>query len=141
MSKLSFRPRVPFTAASAIGQYVPVTLLGAASSLDDTVIRAGSVNEFPVGFTIATIATYGNPVSVLLGGIAKGIAAASLGNGAQVAVGSTNGRLIPLLASGLSTAIGSALGAAGLRFSVGFALEDAVDGGEFKVLLNPIQIV
>ena len=141
MSKLQFRPRVAFTAASAINQFVPVTLLGAASSIDDNVIRAGSVNQFPIGFTIATVPSAGNPVSVLLGGIAKAIAAASLGNGAQVAVGSTNGRLIPLLASGLSTAIGSALGAAGLRFSVGFALEDAADGAEFKVLLNPIQIV
>lgn len=141
MSKLIFRPRIPLTAASALNQFVPVTPLAGPSSLDDNVIRAGSVNDLPLGFTVATVPTYSTVFAALIGGIAKGIAAASLGNGALVGVGSTNGHLIPISASGLSTALGSALGAAGVRWAVGISLEDAADGAEFKVLLQPAQVI
>lgn len=133
MSKLQFRPRVAFTAASALIPYQPVSLLGGASALDDTVVRSGSVNDLPIGFTIASIAA-GAVGAILLGGVAKGVAAASLGNGALVGVGSTNGRLIPLVPSAAATAMA-------LRYVVGVALEDAADAGEFKVLLRPSQLI
>lgn len=133
MSKLQFRPRVAFTAASALLPYRPVSLLGGASALDDTVVRSGSVNDLTIGFTVASAAA-GAVTAILLGGIAKAVAAASLGNGALVGVGSTNGRLIPLVPSAAATAMA-------LRYVVGVALEDAVDAGEFKVLLRPSQLI
>lgn len=135
MSKLQFRPRVAFTAASALIPYQPVSLLGGASALDDTVVRSGSVNDLPIGFTVASVAA-GAAAAILLGGVAKGVAAASLGNGALVGVGSTNGRLIPLTASGAASVANYPV-----RYIVGVALEDAVDAGEFKVLLRPSQLI
>lgn len=133
MSKLILRPRIPFTAASALLPNTPVSLLGGASALDDTVVRTGSINELTVGFTVASIGA-GQVGGILLGGIARGVAAASLGNGALLGVGSTNGRLIPLNPS-------SAAAPTALRFIVGVALEDAADAGVFKVLVNPAQFI
>ncbi len=133
--------RIPMKAASAISQYVPVTPLPAASALSETVYAAGSVNDMPLGFTTATVASPGDPVSVQFSGVVKGVAGASLGAGAPVAVGSTNGILIPLLPSGLSTALGSAIGAAELRWSVGVALKNAVAADLFPVLLKAAQII
>ena len=143
MSKLTRRKLVDqfgLFAASEIGQFVPVTLLGGASSQDDKVTRAGSWNDIPVGLTLATVAA-NKSLWVVMEGVSPAIAAASLGVGAPVAVGSTNGRLVPLLPSGLSTALGSALGAQGLRFAVGFALQSARDGDPFRILVTPRQLV
>src|SRR6476469_9824514 len=103
MSKPIFRPRIPLTAASAIGQYLPVTPVTAASALTDAVQQAASLNDLPLGFTTVNVASPG-PVGVLISGIAIGVAAASLGAGCQVGVGSSNGRLVPVNPSGLSTA-------------------------------------
>lgn len=134
--------RPALKAASGIGQYVPVSFLEGGSALSETIIRSGSQNNYPFGITLATAASPGDPVTVAaLGEVTKGIAGASLGAGAPVVVGSTNGILIPLLPSGLSTALGSAIGAAGVRWSVGVALKNAAAGDYFPVLINPGQLI
>ena len=130
-----FEPAYPFKAASAISQYVPVMPLAGASALSETVQRAGSINDRVIGMTIATAASPGDPVSVQFAGVVKGIAIASLGAGAYVAVGSTNGGLIPLLPS-----TGSA-GVIDARFRVGIALKNAASGDYFPVLLNPDELI
>lgn len=125
---------LPLKAASAIAQYVPVTPVPAGSSLSETVYRAGSVNDMPLGMTIATIATYGLEVAVVVNGVVKGVAGASLGAGALVGVGSTNGILIPLVPSAAATAMA-------LRWAVGVALKNAAAADYFPVLVKPDQIV
>ncbi len=136
MSKPVLRPRFGFTAASAIRQYEPVTFPAAASALTDTVMPAGSINLVPIGVAVASAAA-GAPVAVLTGGVGLAIAAASLGAGAQVAVGSTNGRLIPLLPSGGPASVNQVA----VRFYVGVALQNAADAGQFRILVDPGQIV
>lgn len=128
-------------AASAIAQYVPVSFLAGGSALDETVIRTGSSNELPVGMTIATIASVADPAAVVVSGRAKGIAAASLGAGALVAVGSTNGVLIPIAASGQLASAGPSAGIFVPRYSVGRAVQNAVAGDVFTVLVDPQQVV
>jgi hypothetical protein len=133
---------IPVKAASQINQWVPVSFLPAGSALSETVYRTGSLGEFSVGLAFATVASPGDPVTLIhMGEVGKGIAGASLGAGAIVAVGSTNGILIPQIPSGLSTALGSAVGAAGLRWSVGIALKNAAAGDIFPVYVKPDQII
>lgn len=132
----------PAKAASAIGMYVPVRFVGdphitGGSALSETVMRAGSYNELAIGMSIATIATYGLEAAVLVQGVGKGVAGASLGAGAPVAVGCTNGILIPLLATGGP----ASANLVGPRFSVGIALKNAAAGDIFPVLIKPDQIV
>ena len=129
-----------FRFASAMGAYLPV-FAPIASSRDEVVVPAASLNHDIIGITRATVGTYNEAAAVVVGGVAKAIAAASLGAGARVAIGSTNGRLIPITPSGISTALGSALGAAGARFVVGRALHAAADGGIFSVLVAPEQVI
>lgn len=129
--------RLSLKAASAIAQNVPVMFLPGGSALDLTVQRAGSINDIAVGMTIATVATYGDPAAVIVSGEAKGIAGASLGAGALVGVGSTNGILIPLIASNIaSVADGS-----GLRFVVGRALVNAAAADVFTIQIKAEQLV
>jgi hypothetical protein len=129
-------------AASAISQYVPVGPLVAGSELDETVIRAGSYNVLPIGMTIATVPTYGQPVAAEArrGYVTKGIAAASLGAFSPIAVGSTNGHLIPLCPSGLTAHIASA-GDVPVRYIVGYAQESAADGDVIRIVFDPQQIL
>lgn len=126
--------------ASAVGAYLPV-FAPVGSSRDETVVPAGSQNHEVIGLTRATVGTYGEAAPIVVFGIAKAYAAASIGAGALVGVGSTNGRLIPIVPSGLSTALGSALGAAGLRFAVGRALHAVAADGIFSVLVDPRQVI
>lgn len=133
--------RIPLLAASALAQYVPVMGVPPGSSLSETVYRAGSLNDMPIGLTTATVASAGFEVSVQVDGVQKGIAGASLGAFTPVGVGSTNGILIPIVPSGLSTALGSAVGAAGVRWKVGMSLKNAVAGDYFPVLIDPDQII
>lgn len=128
---------IPLKAASAIGQYVPVAFLAGGSALSETVIRAGSINDDVVGMTIATVASPGDEVAVAFSGQVKGIAGASLGAGARVAVGSTNGILIPLAASGGPASVN----VVATRYSVGRAAKNAAAGDLFPVILQPEQIV
>jgi hypothetical protein len=134
------RFNLPFVAASAVGQYVPVTFQS-PSAQSETVIRAGSVNDDVLGMSIATVATPGYEIAVAINGVVKGLAGASMGAGARVGVGCVNGILVPLGVAGMSTAGGSALGALGLRFSVGRTLKNAVAGDFIPVLLQPEQVI
>jgi hypothetical protein len=128
---------LPFTAASGIAQWVPVQALQGGSALKETVIRNGSWNVEALGFTLATVASPGDPVAVVVDGIVKGTAGASLGTGARVAVGSTNGILVPINASGVASP--ASTGEA--RYSVGKSLYNAVAGDVISVLVDPSQIV
>ncbi len=125
-----------FRAASAINAHQPVALVGAvnpASAGDLLVQPVGSLNEDVLGVARATVATAGLPVTVdLPPGFVKVIAAASLGAGARVVVGSTNGRMAPV-------ALGSV--ASTVRNSVGIAVANAADADIFTILLKPEQVV
>ena len=134
MAKLAYRPRIPLFGASAISAKVPVTFVAGASQ---TVVRTGSFNELSVSFTISAVASPGDAAQILMGGIIDAVAAASLGAGARVAVGSTNGRLIPLAASGGP----ASANLVAVRYTVGIALENAADAGSFKCLVDPGQVV
>ncbi len=134
MAKLIYRPRIPLIAASVISAKVPVTMVGGASQ---TIVRTGSINELSIGFAVKAVASPGNTAEVLVTGIIDAVAAASLGAGARVAVGSTNGRLIPLAASGGP----ASANLVAVRYTVGVALENAADAGSFKCLINPSQVV
>lgn len=123
----------PFKAASAIAQWVPVIGLEKASSIDETVIPAGSYNQFPIGMTMATVASPGDPVSVVMfGGKTKAIAGASLGAFTPVGVGSTNGILVPLARSSVASAITN---------QVGFSVQAAAPGDVFTIFVNPAEVV
>lgn len=130
-------PKVPMKAASAIAQYVPVTPVPAGSSLSETVYRAGSINDYPLGFTIATVGTYGQEVSVQYSGVVKAVAGASLGAGALLGVGSTNGILIPMTPSNIA----SAANGTGVRWSAAVALKNAAAGDIMPVLVKADQII
>lgn len=134
MAQLINPQTLPMKAASAIGQYVPVMFLPGGSALSETVQRAGSINDDCFGMTIATIASPGDEAAVAIFGEVKGLAGASLGAGARLAVGSTNGILIPLLASA-----GAAPTAA--RYIVGRAAKNAAAGDWFPVILDAAQFI
>ena len=131
---------LPMTAASAIGAHLPV-FMNIASSRDEVVVLAVANTSDVIGMTQATVASAGYEVGVVVSGVAKAIAAASLGAGVRVAVASTNGALGPLQPSGIATALGSALGAAGARFVVGRSLTAAAAGDIFSILLDPCEII
>lgn len=118
---------IELKAASAIGYAVVVA--GDVSTKEQC-LPAGSVGQISLGLSIASTPTYGSPVAVIRSGVAKGVAAASLGPFCYVGPGSTNGALGPL----------AAVVASG-GHAVGIALEAAVAGQYFSVLLNPGQIV
>ena len=129
---------IPVKAASAINIRVPVSFLPAASALSETVYRTPSINQLSIGLAQATAASPGDPVTLVHPGeVGWGVAGASLGAGALVGVGSTNGILIPLTPSNIaSSADGS-----GLRYSVGIALKNAAAADEFPVFVKPDQII
>lgn len=129
----------PFKGASAIAQWVPVVGLEGTSSADETVIRAGSTNQFPIGMTIATVASPGDPVTVITGGKTKGIAGASLGAFTPVGVGSTNGILIPLTRYSASYAASNT--ALAQISQVGIAMQSAAAGDVFTILVKPAQVL
>lgn len=141
MAHSQLEGRAPLKGASAMRAYVPIAFIVAGaggSSLSETVLPAGSFNDYPFGITLATVATYGDPVSYWQrGDVAKCVAGASLGAGAQVALGSSNGILIPLTASNIA----SAANGSGLRYVVGTALKNAAAGDLFPVAVNPAQII
>ena len=137
MAHIQEGQRIPLKAASGIAQYVPVTPLPAGSAVSETVYRAGSINDLPLGFTTATVASPGDEVSVAFSGVIKGIAGASLGAGAVVGVGSTNGVLAPFAASGGAASVNQVA----VRWGVGIALKNAAAGDVFPVLLKIDQIV
>lgn len=119
--------------ASAMGAYLPVK---SSASTARAAVPAASINDKLIGFVQATVGTYGIAQNVQVGGVVKAIAAASLGPGALVAIGSSNGRLIPVVASGAASVANYPV-----RHIAGIAEEGAADGGIFSVLLDPAQIV
>lgn len=119
----------PGKAASAMAQWVPVTLVG-----DETVRTTASLNELSIGFTIASVASPNDSVAFVTDGKCKAVAAASLGAGARLAVGSTNGVLIPLAASA-----GAAPTA--VRYVAAIAMQAAQPGDVFTVLVDPDEII
>lgn len=127
-----------YHAASAIGAWLPVKQLAAPSARDGYVVAAASLNDDVFGFTTATVASAGNEVAIVTGGIVKALAAASLGNGARVAVGSTNGRLVPIGPSGIASGAPAAILP---KFVAGRSQQAAADGQVFSVMIQAEQIV
>lgn len=129
---------VPAVAASALAQYVAVAK---DFTVDGQVITAGSVGQDVAGVNQASVPSYGLAANVVIEGYSKIIMAASTGAGARVAVASTNGAVGPITGSGLATALGSALGAAGARYSIG-VLQEARAAGEIgTILVDPRQVI
>lgn len=125
-----------------MGAYLPIAFLQGGSALTETVRLAASVNEMQFGLTLATVASAGDPVQWYVpGDVGKGIAGASMGAGAVVAVGSSNGVLAPMQPSGLSTSLGSALGAGPPRWSLGYVMKNAVAGDIVPVFIAPQTII
>lgn len=120
--------------ASPIGQYLAVKIN--PGNNNQFIIAASSLDP-AVGLTIATVPSSGADCAVVFGGIAKGIAMASLGAGALVGVGSSNGQLNSLAASGVASALGNIQSP---RWALGYALENAVAGQVFAVLLDRKEI-
>lgn len=135
MAHTQLQGRVPLKAASAMRAYVPITFLPPGSSLSETVIAAGSLNDFQFGLSAATVASPGDPLTWWqTGDVGKGIAGASMGAGAIVGIGSTNGILIPQAASAAATAMA-------LRWTVGVVLKNAAAGDLIPVYVKPDQII
>lgn len=120
--------------ASAMGANLPVK---SSASTARGAVPAGSINDRVLGFTPATVGTYNLAQNVQLGGAAKAIAAASLGPGALVAIGSSNGRMIPVVPSGGPASANLVR----VAYTVGIAEHGAADGETFTVLLDPAQLV
>lgn len=129
---------IPKIAASAIGQYVA---LANDLTVDDQVFPAGSVGQEVIGVSIASVPTAAYAVAVAVSGDVKMLVAASIGAGARAAVASTNGAIGPISASGLATALGSALGAGGAKFSIGWVWEARAAGEYATVHIDPRQVI
>lgn len=110
---------LPRQAASAIPAGAAVM---SSASASDQVLPVGTANVRVLGVAVATAASPGDPVAVQVDRVAKCRAAASIGNGALVMVGSTNRGLAPAPS-------GSQV--------VGEAQTPAADGDYFSVLLKP----
>lgn len=124
-----------YLAASAINAFQPVSFLGAltpGSARDETVVPQASFNIDVLGVARATVATPGLPVQVDLDGWTKVLAAASIGAGSRIVVGSTNGVVI-------LSAVGTV--ASQIKYSIGTAEVSAVTGDLFAIKLKPEQIV
>lgn len=132
MAEYNHKNVEPLKGASAIAQWVPVKGLEGSSSIDETVIAAGSFNDFAIGLSIATVASPGDPAAIVTDGRAKAIAGASLGAFTPVAVGSTNGILIPIARGAVASAVKNA---------VGYSLHAAAAGDIFTIFVKPEQIV
>jgi hypothetical protein len=125
---------VPGVGASPIGQYVAVKQNPA---VNNSFVVAASSLDAAFGLTVATVPSAGADCAVVFAGIAKAIAAASLGAGCLVAVASPNGRLGPVAASGVASALGNIQAP---KWVVGRAMENCAAGGIFAVALTPGEI-
>src|SRR2546430_1967005 len=126
-----------YRAASAILAMQPVALLGsltAGSALDETIVPQGSWNIFPIGVARAS-AAIGAAVTVdLANSFAKCVAGASIGAGAFVSVGSTNGVVGQFGITGGGSTVSQ-------RFALGIAEQNAAAGDIFTVQVRPQYIV
>jgi hypothetical protein len=117
----------PGIAATNIGALVPVKL---DPSGQRKVAPVGSAGEAAFGVTGNSVASSGQGVTVHeQGAVVEAIAGASLGIGAELALGSTNGALV--VAAGAS---GSA------KHAVGVAMDPALPGETFSLYVRPRQI-
>ena len=123
---------VPYIAASAINEGAVVSPLIAASGVAEKVSYAGSAGlGFPLGFALATAASPGDPVSIQVEGIAKGICAPG---GSIIA-----GQLVAAATLGqLAAFTPSAASGGAARFAVGVARQSAVAGDRFAVHIHPL---
>ncbi len=105
-------------------------LLSSASGLNRAVVPVASNNLRPQGFVGNASAAQGEAVTVYgEGSIVEAVAAASIGAGGEVGVGSTNGDL------------GIVAGASGVtRWACGQALEDVAAGEVFSVYVKTRQV-
>lgn len=118
-------------AASQVNPYTPVKLAGTSALC---VVPLATASERPFGFVTATAGAsgllQGETVTVYEeSNIVKGIAAASLGVGQEVMVGSSNGVLVPAVAASLFAASG--------HWVVGFSESPAAAGDVFSVYVKP----
>lgn len=119
----------PGIAASAVGEGMAVAHAsgGVRFGVHPATMLAGARIA---GLAEATAPTAGVSVNVIVSGVAKGWAAASIANGDLVTAGSINGALVPFVAS-------PATAANPQRFYLGRALENAAAGERFSVLVDP----
>lgn len=117
----------PFKAASLILPCQPVRL---SASVAGAVIPAATLNVEAHGFNGNATAAVGDAITVYgPDSVVEAVAGASVGPGADVAVGSTNGVLAPVAA---------ASGVAKNR--VGRSLEGAAAGERFSIYVKPSQL-
>lgn len=118
---------LPCFAATQLGERVPVKLVEGATAR--IVAPVASLNEETIGFT-QTVASPGCPVEVQsYGNVVKAVAAASVGAGAEVALGSPNG------------ALGPVAGASGVtKYSSGRSLSAAAGAEVFSVFVHPRRL-
>lgn len=118
---------LPCFAATHLGAQVPVRLIEGATAR--IVAPVASLNQETIGFT-QTAASSGFAVEVQAhGNVVKAVAAASLGAGGDVALGSPNG------------ALGPVVGASGVvKYKSGVSLSAAAAGETFSVFVNPRQL-
>lgn len=112
-----------FKVASVVLPYQPVRL---SASVAGAVIPCGTWNLEAQGLTGNATGAVGDAITVYgRESIVEAVAGASVGPGADVGVGSTNGVLAPVAAaSGV------------VRYRVGKSLEGAAAGEKFSVLVN-----
>lgn len=128
---------LPYVAGSAIGQGVVAVMPLASGGAGETVIPApsGGFAGKVVGITQATQPSAGYEVAIVMSGVAKARAAASLGAGAWVGAASTNGALGPVLPSA-----GAQASSGVIRQVVGYAKEAAAAGEYFACVIEPALI-
>lgn len=119
---------LPRVAASAVKAFVPVK----SDTTKHQVIPAAAFTDRVIGLTQAS-AAQGDPVSVYRSGVVTGIAAASMGVGAEVACATSGGQLsLVTAASGVDRiAIGElqSAGAAGEEVAVLLTFRSVQTGG------------
>jgi hypothetical protein len=114
--------RLPKVAASAIRAGEPVR--SSASSNNQVLPVGTAVGVRVLGVALATAASPGDAVAVDTQGVVVARACASIGPGALVSIGSTNGRLALAVSASSHEVVGESQVA-------------AADGDWFSVLLNP----
>lgn len=124
---------VPGVGASPIGQYL---LVQQNAGVDNSFIVAGSSLQRPFGLTIATVPSAGAECAVVWEGIAKAVAGTAVSAG-DIVAHATNGKLGPVQASGVASALGNIQAP---KFYVGVAMENAVTGEIFAVALERGEI-
>jgi hypothetical protein len=135
MAGFQHRDLLPNTvAASALAAYVPVK---ASASTAGQVVPCTANTDDVIGVTIATVATFSTDAQVCYQGFTKLVAAASLGYGARVQIGSTNGAVTPFTPSGVASALGNVQA---VRYQLGRAYQNAAAGQVFLAKLDFAEV-